>query len=110
MPREMTYWAAVYGGSVDAAQRGLRVDNYSAPATGEVQPGQTFSFSLTAPPEGTNWCVEWSARERDRRPTRLGRTRAWCYRFLMYHGMPKLARPFRSPNAGQYIAASELKE
>ena len=110
VPRKMTYWAAVYGGSVYAAQLGLRVDDYYAPATGEVEPGGTFSFSLTAPPEGTNWCVEWALYERDRTPTHFGRARASCYRFLMYHGMPKLARPFRSPNAGQYIAACALKE
>ena len=57
----ITYTAGVVPTSVEKAQTIGLVSFYHGEASGWVDAGGTFTFSLDAPPKDTDWCVIWWA-------------------------------------------------
>jgi hypothetical protein len=72
--------------------------------------GTSFTFTLSAPPKGAPYYVEWSFHETPRVSTRWGRFRTGCCNFFIDHGMPRLARRFAPTPETHYIPSTEFKE
>ena len=75
-----------------------------------VDPGDTFTFSLNLPPKGTDWWVEWCFEESDHFPTRWDKVRAGCSTFVENLGMPKLASFLSASPRRHYIYLTDLKD
>jgi hypothetical protein len=110
LPRATWYSASVVLTSVKKAQASGLAPVYHSPAFGLALSGGTFTFSLDAPPQGTEWCVTWASSGNDFAQTRWEGVREGCSAFLGNLGMRKLARRFSVPSHTHYIPSTEIKE
>ena len=75
-----------------------------------VPPGESFTFTLVAPPKEPATRLMWVCSGPELEPKRWVGLRAECAAFLKDHGMPALAARFAPWPTGQVIPPSEIKE
>ena len=79
-------------------------------ASGGKGPGESFTFTLKAPPKDVPYYVKWSFDDNPWHTTRSGGFRMACYNFLLTHGKFRLAEHFKPKVDFHYIPSSEIKE
>jgi len=84
--------------------------DYEDAARQSVPPGESFTFTLVAPPKEPATRLMWCCNGPELDPKRWVRLRAECAAFFKDHGMPALAARFAPYPTGQIIPASEIKE
>src|SRR5262245_24560551 len=75
-----------------------------------IPPGQSFTFTLVAPPKEPATRLMWVCSGPELEPKRWVRFRADCADFLDGHGMPALAARFAPYPIRQVFPAEEMKE
>ena len=75
-----------------------------------VPPGESFTFTLVAPPKEPAARLMWVCDGPELQPKRWVRLRVDITDFLETHGMPALAARFATYPTGQIIPASEIKD
>ena len=79
-------------------------------AGGTAYRGETFTFSLDEPANGTNWQVTWFFWDPDWEKARWTKARMACGLFLATHHMSAIAQVIVHTPQRHFIPASELKD
>src|SRR5262249_50063650 len=82
-------------------------EDYEDAARQSIPPGESFTFTLVAPPKEPASRLMWVCSGPELEPKRWVRLRADVTAFLEDHGMPGLAARFAPYRTGQIIPAEE---